>query len=114
MEPISLIVGSALFVAGLVTGRVARRRGTPLGDPTAATCDGCAHSLTYHNTDGTCSQQIKRRHYNLNGDRSGHKWVQCGCRQYVGPIPAERMLASFPLPTSGDENGPPTTPRRHP
>ncbi len=94
MDPVTLIAGAVIALVGFGLGHLTgRRQRTPLGRPPTV-CEGCKHGLSYHDEHGKCHATTR--------DRSpyvGAHTVPCTCVQYVGEIPAERILASFPSPT---------------
>ncbi|MEV0678214.1 hypothetical protein AB0I60_17035 [Actinosynnema sp. NPDC050436] len=93
MDPVTLIVGAAIalvaFGLGTLTGR---RRREPPALP-RATCDGCEHGLSFHDERGRCHAKTRTKSAYV-----GAHDVPCTCVQYVGEIPADRVLASFTPP----------------
>ena len=94
MEPISMAIGAALLIAGSAGGFTAGRR--QRHNPKAI-CEGCAHGLSYHDSGGLCHATHQQAEW-ADGSLNRYIYVQCTCQQYVGPVPADRMLASFTLP----------------
>lgn len=85
---LEMLLGGALVLAGQAFGALLRRTRSP--KIPEAYC-GCRHHLSKHDPQtGECHQTVPG--YNRNGLWGAQP---CGCRQYVGPVPAELMLASF-------------------
>lgn len=79
----------ALLVSGAAIGvPLGMRRQRALTAASGPVC-GCGHSLSLHDDKKarTCSAEVCRPHYKSWGERSGHEWVNCPCRRYVGPEP---------------------------
>jgi hypothetical protein len=101
VEPISLLVGGVLLAVGFVAGRLGRRR-TPPPPPMTPLC-GCGHALSQHDREtSTCYAELRRDTFDRRGRWSGHSWVPCTCRQYVGPRPIDEVFAPRLLPPSVD------------
>ena len=101
MEPITLMVGAGLLAVGFVTGRLQRRR--PARDVPMTPVCGCGHALSQHDREtSTCYAELRRDTYDRRGRWSGHSWVPCTCRQYVGPRPIDEVFAPRLLPPSID------------
>lgn len=83
MEPFTLLTGALIAFASFGLGHLNGRR-RQLSAAPRSVCEGCDHGLSYH----------------LDGVRCHGMGGQCSCQQYVGPIPADRMLASFTSPES--------------
>jgi hypothetical protein len=97
VEPISLIVGAVLLVAGFMAGRFSRRR-PPAPPPLTPVC-GCGHTLSQHDVEThTCYAELRRDTYDKRGRWSGHAWVPCTCRQYVGPRTIDEVFVPPLLP----------------
>ncbi|GAB3350576.1 hypothetical protein [Modestobacter lapidis] len=95
MDPLSLVVGGVLLAAGYLGGRLGARRASRTRAPQlpVATC-GCGHSLSQHDPkDHTCHAEVPRDAFNWAGHRAGQTWVDCRCRQYVGPRPIDEVFA---------------------
>ncbi|TFV51869.1 hypothetical protein [Blastococcus sp. TF02A-35] len=98
MEPVSLLVGAALLGVGFVAGRLGRGR-TPAPPPPVTPLCGCGHTLSQHDTaTNTCYAELRRDTYDKRGRWSGHSWVPCTCRQYVGPRPVDEVFVPRVLP----------------
>lgn len=102
-----IIVGVAL-VSGGAGVRIGRRRAGKQPKPKCT----CGHSLAFHDPD------THRCHGLMNGnpvrfdtfnDPTAWEKVPCGCRQYVGPVPADQMLTSFVYPKMPEIDKPPAT-----
>lgn len=100
-DPISLAAGAALISAGFGLGRI--RRARPPEKP-AATC-GCGHSLAHHDPGSNeChGQTLHKEARDERGKWIGDQWVDCACRQYVGPLPVESLYATPLLPPMDSE-----------
>src|SRR3954462_7065132 len=116
MEPLSLLVGGVLLAVGYVAGRgqgggargggsvAGGRHGRPPAPPPPMTplC-GCGHALSQHDREtSTCYAELRRDTFDRRGRWSGHSWVPCTCRQYVGPRPIDEVFAPRLLPPSVD------------
>jgi hypothetical protein len=101
VEPISLLVGAVLLAAGFGAGRFSRRR-TPPAAPLTPIC-GCGHALSQHDPEThTCHAELRRDAFDRRGRWSGHTWVPCTCRQYVGPRPIDEVFLPPLLPPVGE------------
>lgn len=98
MDPISMIVAIGIAIVSGTIGYIGGRRHRKTHVPALAVCEGCEHGLSFHDDDGACRAETARTRYDSIGSKTGKVWVPCNCRKYVGPVPAERMLASFTLP----------------
>ena len=97
MEPISLLVGGVLLAVGFVAGRWGRRPAPP-APPMTPVC-GCGHALSQHDRESsTCYAELRRDTFDRRGRWSGHSWVPCTCRQYVGPRPIDEVFVPPLLP----------------
>ncbi len=100
MEPLSLAVGAVLLAVGYVSGRLGARRTARARTPQhpVAMC-ACGHPLSQHDPkEQTCHAEVARDAYNWMGRWAGHTWVDCRCRQYVGPRPIDEVFAPRLLP----------------
>lgn len=90
--------------------RLRRRPKNALPELPKADCQGCGHSLSYHDPDThSCHEQVQGApiKYNpLSTAVLAYGLRQCTCRQYVGHLPADQMIATFnPHPTPrGDQS----------
>jgi hypothetical protein len=101
MEPISLMVGAVLLAAGFAAGRWGRRH--PSAPPPMTPLCGCGHTLSQHDIEThTCYAELRRDTFDRRGRFSGHTWVPCTCRQYVGPRPIDEVFLPRLLPPTGD------------
>lgn len=101
MDPFTLLAGGALLAIGFVAGRLGRRRTAP-PPPMTPVC-GCGHALSQHDrTSSTCYAELRRDTFDRRGRWSGHSWVPCTCRQYVGPRPIDEIFTPPLLPPMGD------------
>lgn len=92
---LEMLIGAAIFGAGLVTGRLlpGRRRGANESRPICS----CGHAMSFHGQDGRCNatREVSR----WNGPRwAGNVQEQCRCQKYTGPQP----LPSFYAPEITD------------
>ncbi|CCH34813.1 hypothetical protein ABZ816_19815 [Actinosynnema sp. NPDC047251] len=97
MDPVTLIAGAVIAMAAFGLGNLTGRRRTPTGPPRAI-CEGCEHGLSFHDEHGKCHGTTKAR-----AKYVGEHTTPCTCVQYVGEIPAERILASFTPPRPLDK-----------
>lgn len=104
MEPMSLLAGAAIALAGVILGRAlpalpGRRRepaqqqphGTTHSRPPQAIC-GCGHHLVFHDNESKkCRAQviIPGR---WTGER-GDSYHTCVCQGYRGPMPVDEYYA---------------------
>lgn len=95
MDPISMIVIAGVAAVSATSGYVAGRRRQQREDLRPAACDGCDHNFSFHDDGGMCMQQVERTLYGVAGGKLGMRWVRCGCQQYTGPIPTDRLLSTF-------------------
>jgi hypothetical protein len=96
VEPISLLVGAVLLAAGFFAGRFSRRPAPP---PQLTPVCGCGHALSQHDREtSTCYAELRRDTFDRRGRWSGHSWVPCTCRQYVGPRPIDEVFLPPLLP----------------
>jgi hypothetical protein len=100
MDPISILAGAVVLLVGIGIGRISRRKDRASTGSPAAVCEGCEHGLSFHDEKNRCRSKVARNRYDSIGGHTGKEYVDCTCRQYIGPIPAERMIANFPLPSS--------------
>jgi hypothetical protein len=85
MDPLSMLVGAGLLVAGALVGLpVGVWRGRRGRQPKPF-CP-CEHAAPVHQ-DGTgpCNAQLKRTKYNALGKDVGSYYVRCPCTRYMGP-----------------------------
>ena len=103
MEPVGLIVGAVLLAVGSLSGRLGRRTGAAAAPALPAPLCGCGHTLSQHDTEtNTCYAELRRDTYDKRGRWSGHQWVPCTCRQYVGPRPIDEVFMPRLLPPASD------------
>jgi hypothetical protein len=89
MPDLSLLLGAAVFAAGMLAGRFwpARRKGLRPQKPPQPIC-GCDHHLSYHDPQtGACHAQVYIGHWDWQDQHRA-----CTCRQYAGP---ERLPEYF-------------------
>lgn len=101
MDPVSLLVGGLLLASGFLAGRLGRRK-PAAALPVTPVC-GCGHTLSQHDRDtSTCYAELRRDTHDKRGRFTGHSWVPCTCRQYVGPRPIDEVFAPRVLPPMAD------------
>jgi hypothetical protein len=88
MPDLSLLLGAAVFTAGMLTGRFwpARRKGLKPRAPVEPVC-GCTHHHSFHDPEtGECHGMMK---VPASMSRDSYH-MACTCRQYSGatPLPA--------------------------
>uniref|UniRef100_UPI003F496783 hypothetical protein n=1 Tax=Pseudonocardia sp. CA-138482 TaxID=3240023 RepID=UPI003F496783 len=81
MEPISMLVGAGLLLAGWAVGRVSRRR-----PKSPAPICSCGHGYGMHEQGGGRCRDEKRR------------YVRCNCQVYDGPEPLPRAWMPPAIP----------------
>jgi hypothetical protein len=82
VDPVSLALGGALLISGMVLGRVSRSRANT---QPPAVCS-CSHGWGTHDQPvGRCHGDIRRTKYDSIGDKVGYTYVPCPCRAYDGP-----------------------------
>lgn len=98
MDPLLLLgvvislLGVALLVVAVAQSIVYVKRQLA---PTPYTCT-CRHVVNAHVVDehggvGACTAEIARPYYDSIGERSGHEYVTCVCRRYVGERPPPEL-----------------------
>lgn len=108
MDPLTLIIGALLALVFFAMGRASGLRQAKtlpgLSAPSApvqAIC-GCKHGLHAHDLKASrCHGEVKKDlgdYYEDGKLWHKHRMVQCGCRKYTGPIPAEEYIAQQMLP----------------
>lgn len=104
MDPFSMIVAGLIATISYGLGKLSGRRSRASGtERVKATCE-CRHALSFHDPKtGECHGRVNGDPvaYDAYNDPTAWESVRCSCRQYVGPIPPEQMLASF-LPREAD------------
>lgn len=91
----NLVFLSLIGMAGVgwITEQVTRSRREKrreARDAQIARC-ACTHVFSAHALaePHACTADVKREHYEKNGDRQGHEYVPCPCKRYDGPVPIE-------------------------
>lgn len=100
-----MIEGVAIFVVGIIVGRVLPGRAKKAAFPVKATCE-CEHSLASHSPKTKqCTDYLDHLTggaiYDSRGRRVGNSRIPCRCKQYIGPLPAEQYFAAQTLPPVG-------------
>lgn len=101
MDPITLLIGAALLLLGLMlgipTGMLLSQRRV---SPALQTICSCEHGYGQHDeVHGKCHGQVLRKDMRSStGYRIDDQWVDCTCRHYDGPQPIEKYLATPTLP----------------
>jgi hypothetical protein len=91
MPDLSLLLGAAVFAAGMLTGRLwpARRKGPKPPKPVRPVC-GCEHEMSFHDPkSGECHAMM---YVPGSASRSSYH-TPCTCRQYSGPQPLPEYYA---------------------
>jgi hypothetical protein len=107
MDPISMIVAAGIaFVFGSAGIGIGLRRRRPPATSDAPICT-CKHGLAFHDPKTNICHGTNNGRPTVYSDLASRPiaWEQipCTCRQYIGPIPAEQILANYLLPESKDE-----------
>lgn len=109
MDPFSMLVAVGIAASSFGAGRLSRRRRQAAAalDPSEPICR-CRHSLAFHDPKtGECHAMVNDQPTVFNSIDRPIAWskAQCQCRQYVGPVSPEQLLASFtsPLPPPVEE-----------
>jgi hypothetical protein len=118
MDPVTLAVGAAILVAGVLIGRVARlRRSNRAPEPVC----GCGHHYAMHDPATSVCHATFARELFQNGKYVGNR-TPCNCRVYTGPQPVQviwadgvallppatedvQLTAVHPIPASRPERG---------
>lgn len=107
MDPVTLLVGAGILLAGVligeVHGRIAARRQRP--DPPPQPICGCTHHRSMHDNggEGECMAAVaERAKRSETGVYLGMQPVGCACQQYVGPVPIETLWQPPVLPEGSD------------
>jgi hypothetical protein len=90
MDPITLAVGAGILAVGFLAGRIGRRTGRRQPPDDSQPVCGCGHHLAKHDrSNGVChTARLEDRVEDKDGEmHTWEEWVQCTCRQYVGPEP---------------------------
>jgi hypothetical protein len=91
MPDLSLLLGAAVFAAGMLTGRLwpARRKHPKPPKAVKPTC-GCKHDLAHHEPDGNGGGTVCHGTrsvpigWNIYGEERQWREEPCTCRQYTG------------------------------
>lgn len=94
MEPVTLITGAAIALAGIGVGRLTGRRSRTRFEPPHI-CRGCEHGFSYHDDDGKCHGTEDKTSYSGTGGPIGSRDVPCTCQRYDGEVPADRVVANY-------------------
>ena len=90
----NLVIGATLIVIGYGAGRIhlVKNNKATLSSSPLPIC-GCTHSLAHHDkkTD-KCFGQILQK--DVHDGIGNNHWVDCTCRQYVGPQPIENYFTT--------------------
>jgi hypothetical protein len=86
MDPVSLVTGAAILIAGVLIGRVGRRTARRQGSDPQPIC-GCTHHRALHEPDtGRCRGENRQGNW-----LDGWRHVKCTCQRYSGPVPIETL-----------------------
>jgi hypothetical protein len=105
MDPVSLVLGAAIALGGVLIGRAMPRRADraaarrdrrqpsiPAAPRTPQPICGCGHHLVFHDKDSKmCQAQVV-----IPGrwtGQSGGTYRQCMCQGYRGPVPLDEYYA---------------------
>lgn len=107
MEPVSLAVGAAIALSGVMVGRLMNRRqvrqaleqqraqlsqAQPQGQRAPQPLCGCGHHLVFHDQETKkCQAQVV-----IPGRWTGQQssaYRQCMCQGYRGPVPLDEYYA---------------------
>lgn len=103
MDPVSLVLGAALALGGVLIGRVLPRRSATsahqdqqaavtAGQRTPQPICGCGHHLVFHDQEKKmCQAQVV-----IPGrwtGQAGGSYRQCMCQGYRGPLPVDEYYA---------------------
>lgn len=91
IEPVSLLAGAGVMLAGYLIGR--RNPRTKLPDSTM--CAGCKHSITFRNPDtGNCTAQVEQAtKWDGLGSPVAYRYVPCTCASHAT---ADQLLIAGP------------------
>lgn len=100
MDPITLLIGGGLVVAGWAAGRIGRRRAPKAPKAPKFECS-CGHGYGSHRDGKACqADQQRAAKWSKDGFETGYEWVRCPCLAYDGPEPMPRIADWTPPPTS--------------
>lgn len=101
MEPVSLVVGAAIALGGVMIGRMIPRRqqppppqrpAVPANSGAPQPICGCGHHLVFHEHESKrCQAQVV-----IPGrwvGQSGGTYRPCMCQGYRGPVPVDEYYA---------------------
>jgi hypothetical protein len=89
---IEMLVGAAIFAAGVVAGRfLPSRRGSRKPKEIQPICT-CGHAVSFHGDDGRCNALAQVTKWD-NGRWMGQEEKPCTCQKYHGPQPLPAFYA---------------------
>lgn len=89
---IEMLVGAAIFAAGVVAGRfLPARRKSGRGKEVQPICS-CGHAVSFHGEDGRCNAKTEVTKWD-NGRWIGNEQQPCTCQKYTGPEPLPTFYA---------------------
>ncbi|GAA3757831.1 hypothetical protein HDA32_001836 [Spinactinospora alkalitolerans] len=102
MDPVSLVIGAAIALGGVLVGRVLpnRRSGRQPQQHQAVTAPprtpqpmcGCGHHLVFHDAEKRICQAQVVIPGRWTGENSG-SYRKCMCQGYRGPVPVDEYYA---------------------
>lgn len=100
MDPITLLVGAGILLAGALLGYPLGRRDRNARKEPEPRC-GCTHHLAAHDPETLkCASLVAVDRYRAGGDWIGEDWKPCACRKYVGPMPTDTLETLLRMPPS--------------
>jgi hypothetical protein len=100
MDPLSLVIGGTIALAGVMVGRLLRPRsqveqrvGSALPRPQPQPMCGCGHHLVFHDTKTKVCQAQVVIPGRWTGQYTG-TYRKCMCQGYRGPLPVEEYIAT--------------------
>ncbi len=111
VDPVTLVVGAAIGLAGVFVGRMLprretdRRRSLPEQHPppqsrTPQPVCGCGHHLVFHDQQNKLCQAQVIIPGRWTGQHAG-TYAQCKCQGYRGPVPVDEYYAPDLLEGNG-------------
>lgn len=105
MDPITLLVGAGILLAGALVGYPLGRRDRNARKEPEPVC-GCGHHLATHDPETLkCSAAVSVSQYRAGGDWIGEDWKSCACRKYVGPMPTDMLETLLRMPSQLPKGG---------
>ncbi|MFC4563365.1 hypothetical protein ACFO4E_15990 [Nocardiopsis mangrovi] len=101
MDPVSLVLGAAVALGGVLIGRMLPKRGPkppprppsiPSSPRTPQPICGCGHHLVFHDQQSKLCQAQVVIPGRWTGQTAG-SYRQCMCQGYRGPVPVDEYYA---------------------